>query len=72
MKKMLYFVALSIMVTLTGCGNGSVGHSSNPPATIDLVEIEQAGTFPVVDGNATRGRIYIHNYSKQVAYVDNQ
>ncbi|AUR52062.1 RCC1 domain-containing protein [Aquella oligotrophica] len=60
---------LAISILLASCsGSGSGGSSNNgnndnPVVSSNLVEIDQMTTVPVVNGFATTGIAYIHNYS---------
>lgn len=62
----LVLVPTFVGTVLVGCGSSSGGGSS-PQVTSGHVSIDAMTLVPVVNGSATRGTLYVHNYSNVTA-----
>lgn len=54
----------SFLFLLSGCGGSTSGTNNNTPSTQALaqVSIDSMTVVPVINGSATKGTLYIHNY----------
>jgi hypothetical protein len=65
-QSIVRFSVLSLLValSLSACSSSGVDSGSNTtaPSTVNTVSIDEMTSVPVVNGVATKGTLYIHNY----------
>lgn len=62
-------IALFLLAALSvvACSSSSTSSGNNQPGNNEGLSFDQMTTVPVLDGNRTKGTLYIHNYGKEVA-----